>query len=309
MASYIDKKPEVAPWGGYPRPTILIGGSKSDLEMKVLEYWARECGCAFYPLDWCLDPVAEWAHPIPDRWWDTIKEHWDEMIEPNRLAARIEEEKGLVNYLESTTSKRLTIPRLLRSLELLNEQMIYWGKARDLIAETVPCPVMWHRGTVKGLDLIKAYYEEVKYRVEKNTAACPNEKLRLSWAGDHSPIFESYIEEKYGAVIVAWGFFSLPIDSYYRRIDYDNPMKTLAAHHMTLFNNDANFFLRDAKMAKCDGRIEIRRQEDVASFNKPVFEQAGIPVCELPRESLDTDVKSMLDKFIEGILYKKGKFA
>ncbi len=318
MASYMDKKPDVAPWGGYPKPAILIGGTKNDIEMKVLEYWARECECDFYPLDWCLDPVPEWAHPPPPLWWERMKEHWDEMIEPHRLAGRIEEEKALVNFIENRTNKRLTVPRLLRSLELLNEQMVYWGKARDLIAETVPCPVnardqggmyqaMWHRGSEKGRDLVKAYYEEVKYRVDKGTVACPNEQLRLSWSGDHAPIFETYIEEKYGAVIVAWAYFSYPIDSYYRRITYDNPMKTLAGHHMILFFQDPKLYLRDAKMAKCDGRIEVSMMPGVPSFTKPVFEQAGIPVCQLPRETLDAEVKSILDKFIGELLAKKGK--
>ena len=89
----------------------------------------------------------------------------------------MEEEKALINFLEMTTGKTLKMTKLVKALELINEQMESWGRARDLIARTVPCPVtlrdqlsmyqiMWHRGTARARDFIKSYYEEVKDRVE-----------------------------------------------------------------------------------------------------------------------------------------------
>jgi hypothetical protein len=195
--------------------------------------------------------------------------------------------------------------------------MVYWGKARDLIAEIVPCPVgmrdqgtmyqaMWHRGSLKGRDLIKAYYEEVKERVEKGIAACPNEQLRLAWSADHPPIFAQYLEEKYGAIIVAWAYSSFP-DRYYRTYINKDPIKCLVTRHMVLGLVHPDNAVRDAKLAKCEGYIELTMQPGVPSFTKPVFDEAGIPVCQLPRETLDAEVKSILDKFIGELLAKKGK--
>jgi hypothetical protein len=76
---------------------------------------------------------------------------------------------------------------------------------------------------------------------------------------------------------------------------------------MILFFQDPNLYVRDAKMANCDGRIEVSMMPGVPSFNKPAFEQASIPVCQIPRETLDVEVKSLLDKFIQELLAKKGK--
>ena len=316
LASTLDNKPETAPWGGLPKPAIIIGGSKSDLEMKVLEIWAREIGCPFFPLDFSLDFVPEWIYPPPQDWLERMRDHWDEMIEPLRLAQRVEEEKALINFLEITTGKKLTMAKLMQGLELINEQMEYWGKARDLIAETVPCPVgvrdqgamyqaMWHRGSTTGRDLVKAYYQEVKERVEKGIAAYPNEKLRLSWSGDHAPVFARYLEEKYDAVFTAWAYSSFP-DRYYRTFVDKDPMKCLAARHMVLGLATSDGPVKDAISHKCVGAIEISNRR-TPSFRKLLFEQAGIPLCELPRESDDAEVRSILDSFIETRLLPQRK--
>ena len=307
LASTLDNNPETAPWGGLPKPAIIIGGSKSDLEMKVLDIWAREIGCPFFPLDFSLDIVPEWLYPAPRDSNERMRDHWDEMIEPIRLAHRVEEEKQLINYLEVTTGKKLSMGKLMQGLQLINEQMEYWGKARDLIAETVPCPVgvrdqsamyqaMWHRGSTVGRDLVKAYYEEVRERVDKGIAANPNEKLRLSWSGDHAPLFASYLEEKYGAVIVAWAYSSFP-DRYYRTFIDKDPMQCLAARHMVLMLQTDNV-VKDVISHKCVGAIEVSRDAGPSS-RKQLYEEAGIPLCELPRESDDAEVRSILDNFIE----------
>lgn len=320
LASTLDNNPETAPWGGLPKPAIIIGGSKSDLEMKVLEIWAREIGCPFFPLDFGFDSfenVAEELYPPPPDAMNRMRNQWDEIIRPERMDMRVEEEKALIHFLEVITGRRLSNAKVFNGLTLLNEQMDYWIKARDLIAETIPCPVgvrdqsamyqaMWHRGSTIGRDLVKAYYEEVKDRVEKGIAASPNEKLRLSWSGDHAPAFNRYIEEKYGAVAVAWAYSSFP-DRYYRNFIGKDPMKCLAALHMVLGWVPHDTALKDAIAHKCDGAIKISFDNREPSVDSSVWEQAGIPLCEIPRESEDTEVLSILDKFMERLLSEKRK--
>jgi len=309
LASTIDNNPETAPWGGLPRPALIIGGTKSDMEMKVLEIWAREYGCPFFPLDFGLDAVPEWVYPPPPWWWEKVAEHWDELIDPRRLDLRVEEEKALISFIEVTTGKKLSMARLKRGLELLNEQEMLWGKARDLIAETIPCPVslrdqlavyqaQWHRGTVRGRDFIKAYYEEVKDRVENGVAACPNEKLRLMWMAGTPPRWARWAEEKYGAVCVASLFSSIPIDCYYRTDLNNDLMRTLAGRHMVLFLETPDWRLKDAKLHQCDGVVETANPA-VPSFNRQLFEESGMPLCEIPRDQDDEEVRSILSEFIE----------
>ena len=310
LASTIDNDPETAPWGGLPKPALIIGGTKSDTEMKVLEIWAREYDCPFFPLDFGLDAVPELPkYPPPPRWWEMMEDHWDELIDPRRLDLRVEEEKALINFIEVTTGKKLSMAKLEQGLELLNEQEMLWGKARDLIAETVPCPVslrdqlavyqaQWHRGTVRGRDFIKAYYEEVRERVENGVAACPNEKLRLLWMGGTPPSWARWAEDKYGAVCVASLFSSIPIDSYYRAVLNGDVMRALASRHMVLFLETPDWRLKDAKIHQCNGVVETATPS-VPSFNKKLFEEAGMPLCQIPRDQDDEEVRAILSGFIE----------
>ncbi|HEY42194.1 MAG TPA: 2-hydroxyacyl-CoA dehydratase [Dehalococcoidia bacterium] len=310
LASTIDNDPETAPWGGLPKPALIIGGTKSDTEMKVLEIWAREYDCPFFPLDFGLDAVPELPkYPPPPRWWEMMADHWDKLIDTRRLDLRVEEEKALINFIEVTTGKKLSMAKLEQGLELLNEQEMLWGKARDLIAETIPCPVslrdqlavyqaQWHRGTVRGRDFIKAYYEEVKERVENGVAACPNEKLRLLWMAGTPPSWARWAEDKYGAVCVASLFSSIPIDSYYRAVINGDVMRALASRHMVLFLETPDWRLKDAKIHQCNGVVETATPS-VPSFNKKLFEEAGMPLCQIPRDQDDEEVRAILSSFIE----------
>jgi len=310
LACTLDNNPETAPWGGLPKPAIILGSTKNDMEMKVLEIWAREYDCPLYPLEFSLDAVPELPkYPPPARWWEKTRDHWDELIDPNRLDLRVEEEKALINFLEMTTGKTLKMIKLIEALGLINEQMEYWGKARDLIAETVPCPVtlrdqlsmyqvMWHRGTVRARDFIKSYYEEVKDRVAKGLAANPNEKLRLMWIEGTPPSWAGFLEEKYGAVCVCSAFSSIPIDSYCRTILNNDPMRTLAGRHMLLFMETPDWRLKDAKLHQCDGVVQTRLP-GVPSFNGELFKEEGMPLCEIPRDRDDEEVRSILCDFVE----------
>jgi hypothetical protein len=297
LASTLDSDADKAPWGGLPKPAVILGGSKNDVEMKVLDIWARELGCVFFPLEFGLDAVPELpAYPPPPRWWERMGDHWDEMIDPHRLDLRVEEEKALISYLEITTGKRLSLAKLTEAQRLINEQMEYWGKTRDLIAETVPCPVslrdqlavyqaMWHRGTAKARDFIKDYYEEVKLRVDQGVSACQNERLRLMWMAGTPPNWANYCEEKYGAACVASMFSSIPIDCYHRRTIGGDVMRTVAGRHMVLFFETPDWRLKEAKIHQCDAMVELAN--------------SGIPVCQIPRDRDDEEVRRILSDFIE----------
>jgi hypothetical protein len=310
LATTLDNDLEMAPWGGLPKPAIIMGSTKNDTEMKVLEIWAKAYGCPLYPLEFALDAVPELPqYPPPARWWEMTRDHWDQLIDPHRLDLRVEQEKALIGYLEMATGKTLSMTKLIDSLALINEQMAYWGKVRDLIAQTIPCPaslrdqlsmyqVMWHRGTVKARDFIKAYYEEVKDRVEKGVAAYPGEKLRLMWIEGTPPSWGQWAEETYNAVCVASAFSSIPIDSYYRTILKDDPLRTLAGRHMVLFMETPDWRLKDAKLHQCNGVVQSS-PGGLPSFNRQLFDADGMPLCEIPYDRDDEKVRKILSNFIE----------
>jgi hypothetical protein len=223
---------------------------------------------------------------------------------------RVEDEKEAIRFLEVTTGKKCSIQKLTRAVELVNEQMDYWRMAHDLIAETVPCPVslrdqlsmyqvMWHRGTPKGRDLYKAYYEEVKYRVDKGIAAYPKEKYRLMWMTGLGtpPAWGRWIEETYDAACVASAYGIIARDCYPRTIHNNDPLRTLAARHMLLFWSGPEWHIDEAIRNKCDG-VALNPPHDANYVKK--FKEAGMPLLQLPRgDRDDEEVRGMLSKWMK----------
>jgi len=322
LACTMDHNPESAPWGGLPKPTVLVAELTCDSLSKIFELWAREYDCYFFPLEHTASVASH------SRWWERIKHYWPEVCEPHRLDLRVEELKALIRFLELTAGKALNHAKLVGVMELVNEQEEYFKKTRDLIAETVPCPVsvsdqlpstmipQWHRGTPWGLDHARTFYEEVKERVDRGEAACQNEKLRLMWIGAglwHNTAFYQHFEEKYGAVFVCSIYLSIAADGYARDL-LNDPLRALASRHVVgpiSYGSirDPDWLLKEAKLHKVNGAVMIVNRSCIRDigrmFTRIVLENAGIPLLTIyadvvdAREWDDEKVKSQVSSFIE----------
>jgi benzoyl-CoA reductase/2-hydroxyglutaryl-CoA dehydratase subunit BcrC/BadD/HgdB len=313
----IDGNPERAPWGGLPKPTVIIGSTDCDAGLRITEIWAREYGAHLFPIE-----QTALINPYP-RWWEKIKDHWDQMIEPHRLDLRVEELKSLIRFLEVTTGRTFSLSKLMEVMGLINEQADYFKKARDLIAETVPCPVtlpdqlaiyptQWQRGTPQGRDLTKLFYEEVKDRVNKGVAAYPDEKLRLMWLGPGlwaNTAFYQYFEEKYGAVFVCSIYLSIGADGYARSVLNNDPLRALAGRHVFLGLGDDNWIAKEARRHNVNAVIQMVSQNCRRSLQAPltrmVLEDSGIPTLAIPCDNVDArawnenKIKNLVSDFIE----------
>ncbi|MBU4317023.1 MAG: 2-hydroxyacyl-CoA dehydratase family protein [Proteobacteria bacterium] len=307
LACTMDNNPETAPWGGLPKPSIIVGGARTDTEMRILELWAREYGCKFWPMEYSLWHGIEKAPP--PGWFDRIRDHWDELVDPVKLDYRVADQEKLIRYLEVTTGRKCSMEKLKEAMELVNEQMEYWRKARDLIAKTSPCPVslrdqlsmyqmMWHRGTPQGRDFLKAYYEEVKERVENNVATCPNEKIRFMWVNalGTPPRWAQWAEEKYGAVCVTHNYMGIAVDAYARTIKNNDPLRTLAARYMLLFWTTPDWIAAQAKHSNCQAVITA-----AGIGTKAAYEQAGIHMVSIPSERDDEATREAISNYIESL--------
>ena len=313
----MDRDPERAPWGGLPKPAVIIGSTDCDAGMRLTEIWARE-------YDTMLFPIEQTSMTRPYKhWWEKINDHWDTVIEPHRLDLRVEELKSLIRFLEVTTGKVFRMSRFLEVMELINEQESYFRKARDLIAKTVPSPVglpdqlsnyppQWQRGTTQGRDLTRMFYEEVRERVEKGEAACPNEKLRLMWLGAGlwtNTSFYQYFEEKYGATFVCSIYLSIAADGYTRKILNNDPLRALASRHVFLGLGDDTWLVKEAKLHGVNGAIQMVGKNCKAYMRAPLtqmaFERAGIPALSIPCDNVDArqwdeeKIRSLVSIFIE----------
>ncbi|MFC1820677.1 2-hydroxyacyl-CoA dehydratase [Thermodesulfobacteriota bacterium] len=316
----LDNDPEKAPWGGLPKPAVIIGTSSYDFTLKATEIWAREYGCPCFPLEisYCMP-----KRPYPHRWWEKIRDHWDEVIEPHKIDLRVEEMKELIRFLEINTGRHFSPYKLAEVMDLVNEQEDYWAKARDLIAETSPCPVtlveqlsmypaQWFRGTPEGRDIIKMFYEEVKERVENGIASYPDEKIRLMWVGVGlwaNTAFHQYFEEEYDATFVCSIYTSIAADGYARSVLNKDPLRALASRFVWLGVMETEWMVKIAKLHKCDGMVMFKCGPH-PSIHSKYFEKAGIPACEIPghnvdaRQWKDDEVRSIVGNFIETRILK-----
>jgi benzoyl-CoA reductase subunit B len=303
--------PENAPWGGLPKPALIIGSTRHESELKVTELWAREFGCPCYPLDFNF--ASPYRQLPGDDWWARIRDGWQDLVDPARLALRIEENKALINYLEMLTGRSFSFHKLRRVMELVNEQMAYMSQARDLIAAARPCPVTlrdqmsayqtnWHRGTERGLELAQAYYAEVKQRVADGQAAYQHERLRLLyWTMAQEPDFHAYLEREFGAVIVGAPYGAMP-ETYARTIDADDAddaLRALSARHIFLFDMQSpTWMLHEARQYGVDAVVGIEDASPYPSVFRRACETAGMPYVAVPRVTADDEVVALLAQFM-----------
>ena len=102
--------PANAPWGGLPRPAIIIGSTRDEAYLRVAELWARQVGCPVYPLDFNF--VGQFSVTLPPDWWTLMRDAWERVVDPKRLALRLEQIKGLIAYLEVLFDRPLSLARL-----------------------------------------------------------------------------------------------------------------------------------------------------------------------------------------------------
>jgi benzoyl-CoA reductase/2-hydroxyglutaryl-CoA dehydratase subunit BcrC/BadD/HgdB len=305
LASTFDPEPEKGPWGGLPKPTIVVTRLACDAQEKIFEMWSREHGVPFYPLENTV-PLK-----VPERWWEKTPRQWEELFEPHRLDLLVEELKGLIRFLETTTGRTFSETKFRRVMELINEQEEYNTRTRDLIAETVPAPLtvtdqipsvmipQWQRGTQWAVDAARAFYEEVKDLVGRGVAACENERVRLMWLGTglwFNLGFYQHFEERYGAVFVWSIYLGLAADAYARY--GGDPLRALASRfvsmedllHMPPWNSE--WYLKEAKKNQIRGMVHLVSASCTQAvqgpyFIKKTFEGAGIPVLELRADTVD----------------------
>ncbi len=99
LASFLADDPD-PPWGGLPRPSILVAHLADDAQRKIFDIWARESGAAFHPLS------AATSSDIPPQWHETMHTDWESTIGGARLDLMVDELRGVVAAIEDETGRR-----------------------------------------------------------------------------------------------------------------------------------------------------------------------------------------------------------
>jgi benzoyl-CoA reductase subunit B len=306
LACTLDNDPQTAPWGGLPKPTVLVARLTCECISHVFSQWATALGTDFFALE-----APAWTHKDP-QWFLKSNLDWEEVYEPKRIELLVNEMRDLIKLLEAKTGRQFDEEKFVRLMEAVNEQEGYIAEAARMIGAARPCPVsiadqmpntmipQWHRGSAWAVAHGKRFRDEVASRVASGTAANSNERLRLMWIGAglwHDPGFYSALEERYGAVFV-WSMYMPFAGPQYIRALHDKPFHALASRicsmnevlHLPPWMN--GWMVSEAERCGIDAAVilvppENRLSQSGTSLTRLSLREAGIPTLLLNADMVD----------------------
>lgn len=300
-------EPERAPYGGLPRPMMILERLRGDFSMKIAEQWAHAFGNT--PL-FMLDSSAQ-TELIED-WYAHAQHDWERLYETHRLDFQVEQLENLIALTETLSGRRLELGAFRTVMDNVNLAGEQTDRAKRIIAEAPRLPVAlpeqltnvmaatWSRGSQWSVDHLASYCDELEQRVEQGVAACPNERVRLLWVNNglwFNTAFYRAFEEKYGAVFV-WSMYSNFFSDGYRKYFDDDPLRALAARHISMNEQlhlpgwMSQWIIEQAKDYRADAAVMLIPVGDrMASFGTKIcqmaLEQAGIPTLALTASMVD----------------------
>jgi hypothetical protein len=304
LGGALDDDATDAPWGGLPKPFLVLGDLTGDVSGKIFEVWGQQPGITFFPLE--NSALAE-ADPGP--WWESIATDWERLVGTERIDLMVGELRELIALLEQRTGRTFDEGRLREILALGNEQAEWNRRTRDLAAAAHPFPMrvndsipavmvpQWHRGTEWGRDAAKALHDEVAERIATGHSVVPNERARLMWIGRGLWFdlgFYQHFEEEFGAVFVWSMYLAIAADGYARY--GDDPLRELAARfigfheHLYVAPQSVEWYINEAKRHGVDGVVHLVSPDPRGSWAiTRGLEAAGIPVYELHADNADSE--------------------
>ena len=306
-------EPEHAPWGGLPKPTLMLGSTRDESEFRFMELWSKALDCPFIPLDYNL--AGPYKTLCDDDWWHHIRNDWERYIDSRQLDLRVAQLENVISHLERETGKTITTHDIATSLTKCNEQIDLFMEGLRLIAEADRCPVtlrdqlalyvtLWHRGTDKGLEYARAFRDEVANRVATKQQAYPQENIRiLYWTAMPEPRWHRYLNETYGAVFVA-NMYSMTPEFYARKFDPADPLRALAGRSLFLLStlNNPEWMIETARFYKCDAIIGFEHPYPVDTPHHEACREAGIPYLNAPVLADNEKIRTTLDDFIKDVV-------
>lgn len=309
LACTLANEPETAPWGGLPKPTVLVARLTCDCIQHVFGQWADALGTEFFPME-----SSAWVDKDPN-WFAHSNRDWERVYNPDRIALMVREMRDLIAMLENRTGKRFDEARLHHIMERINEQEGHIWEAAQAIGKAHPCPVsiaeqmpntmipQWHRGSDWAVAHAKRFRDEVIERIDAGLGAASNEKIRLMWIGAgvwHDPGFYQALEESLGAVFV-WSMYMPFAGPQYIRDVQGRPMEALASRicsmnetlHLPPWMN--GWMTAEAERCGIDAAVVLlppdnRLSQSGTRLTAMSLEAAGVPVLMIDADMVDAKI-------------------
>lgn len=308
LACTLADDPATAPWGGLPKPTVLVARLTCDCIQHVFTQWADALGADFFPLE-----APAWTDKDP-AWFDKSNDRWEQVFQPDRIALLVDEMRDLIRLLENKTGRRFDEAKFHHLMERINEQESYIDEAARMIGDARPCPVsiadqmpntmipQWHRGSDWAVEHARRFRDEVAERVKAGVGVSSNERLRLMWIGAgvwHDPGFYQALEERLGAVFV-WSMYMPFAGPQYIREIKGRPMEALASRvcsmnevlHLPPWMN--GWMSSEAGRCGIDAAVMLvppgsRLSQSGTKLTRLALEEAGVPVLALDADMVDAN--------------------
>ena len=231
------KDPATAPWGGLPRPTVLVARLTCECVQQVFSAWAEALGSEFFAME-----APAWVKTIPE-WYRHSRTRWEDVYEMKRIELLTAEMRELIALLERKTERRFDPARLVALMERINEQEELLAETAMIVGSARPCPAslndqmtntmipQWHRGSDWAVEHARRFRDEVRERVRLSDGDASAERLRLMWVGAglwHDMSFYHALEERLGAVFV-WSMYLPFTGAQYIRELKGRPLEALAS--------------------------------------------------------------------------------
>lgn len=307
MMTTLDADPARAPYGGLPRPALILDRLRGDYAQRISRIWAGAFDCPTFFLD-----VPAQTRLI-ENWWDLAQHRWEELYESHRLDYQVDQLQDLIGFAETRIGRRLDMDTLAEQMHRINRAGENVARARDLIAGADRCPVAlpdqltnvmaatWNRGSQWSVDHTAAYADEIAARVHDRSAICPGEKVRLLWLNTglwFNTGFYRQFEQSHGAVFV-WSMYSNYLSDGYRKYFDGDPLRALAARSISMNEQlhlppwMAGWILKQAQDFRADAAVMLTPVGDrLSSYGTKAcidtLERAGLPVLELSASMVDS---------------------
>jgi benzoyl-CoA reductase subunit B len=304
LACSLANDPATAPWGGLPKPTVLVARLTCDCIQQVFAQWAHVLDSDFFPME-----APAWPRSLPE-WYRHSRDRWEEVYGADRISLLTQEMRELIALLERKTSRRFDPLKLERLMERINEQETYLAEAADIAGSARPCPVsivdqmpntmipQWHRGSDWAVAHARRFRDEVRARAQAGVGIASREKVRLMWIGAglwHDTSFYQALEERLGAVFV-WSMYLPFAGAQYIRELQGRPLEALASRicsmnevlHLPPWMNE--WMVSEARRCGIDAAVMLVPPDNRLSQSGTLLTSAALRASGVPVLMLDADM-------------------
>jgi len=181
--------PSNAPWGGLPRPDMMLGTGTMICDPRVKWFQAARQYMPDVPIH------------MTNVLWPAYQQNIDHReVQDYYIRFMVSELRDLVAFLEQRTGRKMDWDRLAGLVDLADRTWNLFWETHEL-RRAVPTPMgtgdafntmvplAFMLGTQQALDFYTALNQELKNRINNRMASIPDEKYRLMWGGGLAPWF------------------------------------------------------------------------------------------------------------------------